>query len=61
MLCPTFQPNPNLNEDAPWGRPELDGLTGGICLTLLKTEHYNTQDQETNDFRKLDIIELTPK
>ena len=27
----------------------------------IKTEHYNMQDQETNDFRKLDIIEPTPK
>ena len=26
----------------------------------IKTEHYNMQDQETNDFRKLDIIEPTP-
>ena len=29
----TFLPHPNLTADIPWGRPELDGLTGGIVLT----------------------------
>ena len=27
----------------------------------MKTEHYNMQDRETTDFRKVDMIELTPK
>ena len=34
MLYPTFLPKPNPNEDIPWERPELDGLTGGIGSTL---------------------------
>ena len=28
-----FSTNPNPNVDVPWGRPGLDGLTGGIGLT----------------------------
>ena len=35
MLHPTLLPNPNPNVDVPWERPELDGLTRGIGLTLL--------------------------
>ena len=27
----------------------------------IKTEHYNTQNREMTDFRKIDLIKLTPK
>ena len=27
----------------------------------IKTEHYNMQGRETTDFRKVDVIEPTPK
>ena len=27
----------------------------------IKTEHYNTQDRETMDFNKIDIVKPTPK
>ena len=30
-------------------------------LKPIKTEHYNMQNRETTDFRKVDMIESTPK
>ena len=60
MLCLTSLLNHNPNVDVPWGRPGLDGLTGGIDLILIKTEWYNTQDRDTTDFNKIDIVKPTP-
>ena len=30
-------------------------------FSLIKTEHYNTQNKETMDFREIDLIKPTPK
>ena len=43
------------------GKTRTRWSTQRNCFNLIKTEWYNTQDQDTTDFNNIDIVKHTPK
>ena len=59
--APYFPTLPQCKQRYPSGKTRTRWSNQRHRFDPIKTEHYNTEDQETIDFRKTDIIEPTPK